>query len=79
MATVELYGKEWCSYCNRAKDLFAEKNQQYIYYDVEKDEWAHSEMLRKNPGAKTVPQIFIDGSLVGGYDELRKYYKNLET
>jgi glutaredoxin len=76
---IELFGKELCSYCSRAKDLLAERDQKYVYFDVEKDQWAHSEMMRRNPGARTVPQIFIDGNLVGGYDDLRKMYKDQDA
>ena len=72
---VDLYGKEWCSYCNRAKDLLTERGQEYIYHDVEKVEWELLEMKRKAPGASTVPQIFIDGEHVGGFDQLRAWYK----
>lgn len=73
---VDLYGKEWCSYCNRAKDLLTEKNQDYIYHDVEKVEWELMEMRKKTPpGTTSVPQIFIDGTYIGGYDQLRAWYK----
>ena len=72
---VEVYGKSWCSYCDRAKDLLASREQDYEFYDVEEDTSKYDEMMVKNPSTKTVPQIFIDGEHIGGYDQLREWYK----
>lgn len=71
----EVYGKEWCAYCERAKQLLESKNVAYNYKDVEKSEDHRSEMLSRNPSARTVPQIFVDNEPIGGYDNLRKWFK----
>ncbi len=73
---VTVFGKTWCAYCDRAKELLEEKDQKYTFVNVEESEWALMEMRRLAPGASSVPQIIVDGTLVpGGYDGLRKWYK----
>ena len=71
MATVEIYVKAWCPYCRMAKRLLEGKGQAFTEFDVEADPDRHREMLDRSDGRWTVPEIFIDGDLVGGYDELR--------
>lgn len=71
-----LFGKENCLYCQKAKALLAENSIKYIYHDVIKQPTALYEMLaRVKPiiGPKTpvtVPQIWLDGEYVGGYENL---------
>ena len=71
MATVEIYSKGWCPYCRMAKRLLEEKGQEFIEFDVDLDAEKHREMLDRSEGRWTVPEIFIDGDLIGGYDELQ--------
>ena len=71
MATVEIYSKSWCPYCRMAKRLLEEKGQEFVEFDVELDAGKYDEMLDRSEGRWTVPEIFIDGALVGGYDDLR--------
>ena len=71
MATVEIYSKSWCPYCRMAKRLLEEKGQEFVEFDVELDAGKYDEMLDRSEGRWTVPEIFIDGTLVGGYDDLR--------
>ena len=66
---VEIYTLEWCPYCEKAKALLKSKGVSYKEYDIGKEE-VEEEMQERTDGAKTVPQIFIDGHLVGGYDDL---------
>lgn len=75
---VEIFGKEWCAYCDRAKELLDERKVPYEFYDVENSVRHHKEMMTRNPDAKTVPQVFIDGKLVGGYDQLRARFKAID-
>lgn len=71
-----LYGKASCPHCVRAKGYFEQAGVKYTYHDVVRDPRALYEMIgRVKPivGAKTpitVPQIWIDGSYVGGADQL---------
>ena len=71
MATVEIYSKSWCPYCRMAKRLLDEKGQEFVEFDVELDAGKYDEMLERSQGRWTVPEIFIDGDLIGGFDDLR--------
>lgn len=71
MPRIEIYTKEDCPFCHKAKELLREKGQKFIEIDVERDPEKLREMLERSRGRKTVPEIFIDGKLIGGFDELR--------
>lgn len=71
MATIEIYSKSWCPFCRMAKRLLEEKGQEFVEFDVELDADKYDEMLDRSQGRWTVPEIFIDGELIGGFDELR--------
>lgn len=71
MATVEVYSKSWCPFCRMAKRLLEEKGREFVEFDVELDPAKYDEMLERSQGRWTVPEIFIDGELIGGFDELR--------
>lgn len=71
MPQIEIYTKKDCPFCHKAKELLREKGQEFIEIDVEKNPDKLREMLERSRGRKTVPEIFIDGELVGGFDELR--------
>lgn len=66
---VEIYTKESCMFCQKAKTLFNENNIPYTEYDVSTVD-KFKDMQTKITGAKTVPQILIDGHLIGGFDVL---------
>jgi len=71
---IDIYSKPDCVYCNRAKDLFNQKglqfNEHVVGSDITRDDFII--MFR---GAKTVPQIVIDGKHIGGYDNLTEWVK----
>ncbi len=69
-AKIEIYASPFCGYCHRAKQLLEEKGAAYIEFDVLADSKLREEMRRRAGGGTTVPQIFIDGRHIGGYDEL---------
>lgn len=69
MADIEVYFKEWCPYCHRAKALLESKGLAYKEIDVTSDSIREQEMIQRS-GRWTVPQIFIDGESVGGSDDL---------
>lgn len=70
MAKVEIYTQWGCPYCTRAKALLDGKRVQYTEYDVTMDTKKRTEMAERNPGARTVPQIFINDVAYGGCDDL---------
>lgn len=70
MAKVEIYTKDWCGYCARAKALLTDKGVAFDEYDVGMGGDRREEMLSRANGGTTVPQIFIDGQHIGGSDAL---------
>ena len=72
MATVIIYGTMTCPYCMNAKELLKSKGVQYQEILVDKNPEQKAEMLAKSNGRRTVPQIFIDGKHIGGFDDLEK-------
>ncbi|AMV70514.1 glutaredoxin 3 [Desulfuromonas carbonis] len=69
MKTVEIYTKDYCPYCHRAKELLQKKGVNFVEYDVTHDA-AREEEMRRRSGRATVPEIFVDGELIGGCDDL---------
>ena len=69
MAKVLIYTKSRCPYCVAAKNLFERKSVPYeeIFMDGKPEEYAR---LKERTGMMTVPQIFINDQLIGGYIEL---------
>ena len=70
MAIVEIYSSIWCPFCYRAKRLLEQKGVDYKEIEVSDDATLKSEMLSRSDGRYPVPQIFIDGTGIGGSDEL---------
>ena len=66
---VLLYITNWCPFCRRAKMLLEEKGVQWKELDIEADP-VHRQAMTEASGRNTVPQIFINGTHVGGSDEL---------
>ncbi len=67
---VEIYTQWGCPYCSRAKALFEKNDIAFTEYDVTMGGPKKAEMVERAPGARTVPQIFIDGKAIGGCDDL---------
>ena len=70
MTPVKIYTTPFCPYCVRAKSLLGKKGVAFEEVDVMMDETARAEMLARSGGSRTVPQIFIGDTHVGGCDEL---------
>ncbi len=71
MHEIEIYSKSWCPYCNKAKALLKSKNLAYTEIDTTHDELREQEMVERS-FRQTVPQIFINGESIGGYDDLAR-------
>jgi glutaredoxin 3 len=67
---VEIYTKFTCGFCARAKQLLDTKNVEYTEYDITLGGPKRAEMEERVPGSKTVPQILINGTPLGGCDDL---------
>ena len=70
MAEVKVYSGPNCPYCTKAKALLERKNVAFEEFNVKADQAKLEEMLELSGGRKTIPQIFIDGSHIGGCDDL---------
>jgi len=66
---IVIYGNESCAYCAAARMLFTKKGHRFDDIKVSDDDERCKEMERLT-GSRSVPQIFINGHLVGGFDEL---------
>ena len=66
-----IWSRYHCPYCDQAKALLTSKG---IVFEEKKigDGYTKEELLEAVPNARTVPQIFIDGELVGGFTELKQ-------
>ena len=69
--TAIIWSKYFCTYCDQAKALLKSKGIQFQEKKIG-DGYTKEELLEAVPTARTVPQIFIDGELVGGFTELKK-------
>ena len=70
MTKIEIYTTPICGYCQMAKRLLAEKGVEYTEIDLFDDPDRRAEMMQRANGGRTVPQIFIDDTHVGGCDDL---------
>jgi glutaredoxin 3 len=71
VAKVEVYTTEYCPYCVRAKALLKSRGVQFEEIDVTDDTALRQKMVELSGGRRTVPEIFINGKIVGGYEELK--------
>jgi len=69
MAAVRVYTTTSCPYCVQAKRLLDRKGVAYEEIDVTGDTERRAEMMRAS-GRRTVPQIFVGDTHVGGYDDM---------
>ncbi|MFA5581098.1 MAG: glutaredoxin 3 [Paracoccaceae bacterium] len=72
MAQVELYTTPTCPYCIAAKRLLDQKGVSYSNVDVAAAPERRQEMTQRANGGRTVPQIFIDGRHIGGFDDMAR-------
>ena len=70
MRPVEIYTTPFCGYCAMAKRLLDRKGVAYREIDVSADTSLRAAMVQRANGRRTVPQIFIGATHVGGSDDL---------
>lgn len=68
---VVIWSKNGCTYCEKAKALLKSKEIAYEERNINTS-WTKEQLLEAVPNARTVPQIFIDDELIGGFDDLAK-------
>ena len=70
MINVDIYTTPYCPFCIRAKKLLANKKVEFNEIDLSENPDKFEEMLSKSNGAKTVPQIFVNGEHIGDCDHI---------
>ena len=70
---IEIYTTSYCPYCDAAKKLLKERG--FAYTEINVDDPSKKEELKNKTGWRTVPQIFLDEKLIGGYQELAEMDK----
>ena len=70
MQTVEIYTSPLCGYCHAAKRLLSQKGVTFSEIDVLAHPDRKPEMIKRANGSRTVPQIFVGTTHVGGCDDL---------
>ena len=72
---IIIYTTSWCGPCKYAKSLLVEKGLEFQEIDIEQENMTREDLFDKT-GGRTVPQIIIDGTIIGGYDDLVKLNDN---
>ena len=72
MREIVVYSKPNCPYCVKAKRLLNQMELSFTERVVGVDA-TREQLLEAAPNARTVPQIIIDGKVIGGYDQLASY------
>ena len=70
---VELYTKDQCIWCDRAKGLLNAYSIDFVEFDLSNDEERLKFYEKIGNNVKTVPQVFIDDKRIGGYQDLKEW------
>ena len=70
MAYTEIYFKSWCPYSQRALALLESKGVDFKAIDLTEDADELEQEMRARSGRTSVPQVFVDGTHLGGYDDI---------
>jgi len=73
---VTVWSKTPCPICDQAKALLKQRGIDYEERNITEGTWTREQLLEAVPNARTVPQIFINEQLVGGFNELRQHLQN---
>ena len=72
MAKALVWSKNNCPFCVQAKNLLKLKGIEFEERNIN-EEWTRQQLLEAVPTARTLPQIFLDDKLIGGFTELRRH------
>lgn len=70
MVNIDIYTTPYCPFCIRAKKLLLNKKVEFNEIDLSENPDKFEEMLSKSNGARTVPQIFVNGEHIGDCDHI---------
>ena len=72
---IEIWSKPSCPYCVKAKNLCEQQGYEYSYKMLDED-FSREELFEEFPGARTFPQIRVDGENIGGDDQLYAWHNS---
>ena len=72
-----VWSKNQCPYCDQAKNLLKSKGIEYEERNITAGTWTKEQLLEAVPTARTLPQIFLDDKLIGGFAELRTHLQKV--
>jgi glutaredoxin 3 len=78
MARVKIFSTGTCPFCEKAKHLLTRLHIPYEEVRIDQSPEALKEFARATRGARTVPQIIIDGKCIGGFVELTELHMDDE-
>jgi glutaredoxin 3 len=73
---VQVFGTSYCGFCRQAESLLEKQGIPFEKIDVTHDAEARAELVKAANGRQTVPEIFVDGQPIGGYEELVRFIAN---
>lgn len=73
---IEIYSKDHCVFCDKAKSLLDKLSKQYNQYKLD-EHFTRDEIIEKFPDARTFPIVVVDGKWIGGYNELLNIKESL--
>jgi glutaredoxin 3 len=73
---IIVWSKDNCPWCEKAITLLESYNLNFELRKIVDGKWTREELLESIPSAKTVPQIVINGAVIGGYTELAEYIES---
>ena len=72
---IVVWSRDNCPYCVKAKNLLDIQDLKYEERNISEGVWTREQLLAACPGARTVPQIIMNDTVIGGYDQLEEYFK----
>lgn len=76
MVTVDIYTRDFCGYCARAKRLLEDKGVAFVEHNASRHPEKRDEMIARSNGRRTFPQIFVGDIHVGGSDDLMVFERS---
>ncbi len=73
--SIEIWGKQLCTFCDRAKLVCDNRGFKYVYKELDTD-FTREQVLEEFPGARTFPQIKVNGDVIGTYQQFEEYLEN---
>jgi len=73
--SIEIWGKKLCTFCDRAKLVCDNRGFKYVYKELDTD-FTREQVLEEFPGARTFPQIKVNGDVIGTYQQFEEYLEN---